>query len=1292
MERQRLGILTRTVVQSPTVKRLLQARIRSQAYNDLIFVGDDFIHVKQVGNDGHLQHIATKSDFDARILAAAVFTTHMNHISDILPVKSESMNGHAEHQGYPPQLLVLTLDSQEMVFIYLMAAQDGIHRFVQQICPLPVFDRTLFQPGDFLAVDHQSRALAVAADEKEVIIFSAKAREHFQHEIKTGDQDWCPVNAQRPFQVDGHIQNVEFLFPPSDDPDLVILLIIVIDEGLSKVIWVDWHSSSGLQHARIHPAQPLEQAQTVPNLLIPLLNGAFLTINGKVFMRWDNILSGSATATLIDPIDSRDPNSMYPGNSPRDPVWVSWCRPARVTKSTRDNDHLYLIREDGLVYLMQIGHNHSIGMSSLAGDFKCHAGAAFTSLGDESSPDILAVAGEMSSGRINSIGQWPRSRVDDLSWSDTMEMELIEPLPNWASVTDMVISALPQSHSRPIRSRDGLFLTSGRQQFGAVTELRKGFEARLALYFDLDGLRSTTDAWALPLISSCSVLLLLTNPTSTRIINFPVDVDEISEIDATEASSLDTAHRTVAAGSMPDGCVVQVTEKSICISTSLIGNFEDSVKMTFEEDCTIIAAAICSRNSAIITVQRTSNDFRLRIFRLATGTEAANTEPTEWANLVLDFEPSAITFVPKTSDTLLIAVSSTNSKVKLFTITSNSTLCEVGSIDIPALEGESSACDHIVALGNSSTSDRSLLVCGLRDGSICSIAVEFDEARNLAIHSQHCVSFGSTTVKLTSLSDRSGVACAMCGPDLCALSWDGTSAQSLSIENIWVSDNLRPELTQGPVITCTLMPPANQSTSIEIADCLVMVSTEELLIASLSPTPTPVPRQIRVSGTPNRLLYAEQQRCLVCSSLRVEAHQTSLTAARSDNKRQIFPVIDFIPSRNTSPSSTYEMQPGERVYALLEWSFKSNDEKTYSFIMIGGSYVKSSGSVRGRVTFLQPTIRSWDIVDVKEGKSTNFPAPVYALALYDELTYVACSGHLVYVYRFGEERRWEQACEPHKLASPGTFISISRPFVYITTAVDSLVVLRFEKVDGEQKLVLEKSAPQAAASLSHAIIQSDQTKHDVALVSTKYGQIIGLSLPKPEESVRTHSTAAELLFEAQLTRSLTRMRQGNVRPRWRATRPSGVLIDNIIGCAPDGALVGIAIIDEHLWRRLSWLQRLCEWNETLSSRSWQYPAYVMDQEARHSMNERGMPIGAAGSGSEVVLSTSISRAGDMHVDGDVLARVLQHGGLEALKAQIWKLAESTEAVGIWIANHLDEELKQIDELVAILPSLLDGWL
>ena len=313
--------------------------------------------------------------------------------------------------------------------------------------------------------------------------------------------------------------------------------------------------------------------------------------------------------------------------------------------------------------------------------------------------------------------------------------------------------------------------------------------------------------------------------------------------------------------------------------------------------------------------------------------------------------------------------------------------------------------------------------------------------------------FSQSSVKVTQPPDDNSTSYVLSGLDICLLHWDGQSASSLSIQNVWISDKERPELAQGPIMACTHTPAAHLLPSPVLAGLLIMISGDEFLIANLDRMPSTVPRQIPVSGTPKRLIYAEQQRCLVCASLRydVRSFPSSLPHAKPEERRQIWPVIDFVPSRSSQASFTHEMQPGERLYALLEWSFRASKDKVYSFILAGGSYTKKDGAQRGRITWLQPINKSWEVVDIKEGQSMKFDAPVYALATLEEHTIVICAGQAVLVHKFSvENRKWEPICTPFKLASPGIYITVSNYHISISTTEDSLVTLSFAAVDREE--------------------------------------------------------------------------------------------------------------------------------------------------------------------------------------------------------------------------------------------------
>ena len=144
-------------------------------------------------------------------------------------------------------------------------------------------------------------------------------------------------------------------------------------------------------------------------------------------------------------------------------------------------------------------------------------------------------------------------------------------------------------------------------------------------------------------------------------------------------------------------------------------------------------------------------------------------------------------------------------------------------------------------------------------------------------------------------------------------------------------------------------------------------------------------------------------------------------------------------------------------------------------------------------------------------------------------------------------------------------------------------------------------------------------------------------------------------------------------------------------------MTGISIIDEALWRRLFWLQRVLEWDEHFSPHKPEFPIYGVDAECSESLRgrARGLPIGfASGSTAEIALFSRdyIRPEGDRHIDGDVLARVLQPGGAEKLRAALRTLAEREDQIGEWVEEHLDEQLEEVEGIVEEVESLTRMWM
>ena len=166
-----LGVLTQTLVKSPVIKYMIPARIRHQKYNDVIFVYNNHVEIKEVVTEGYLRNlsvelrdIAIKSDFNSTIRAARVFGSPRKITASVQEptgidaiIKNEELpfsdNSDEYQAAIPPQILVLSLDSKKLVFLFAFHDTLGDVHFLSSQWPLPSGAAHNEQVGEYIAVD-----------------------------------------------------------------------------------------------------------------------------------------------------------------------------------------------------------------------------------------------------------------------------------------------------------------------------------------------------------------------------------------------------------------------------------------------------------------------------------------------------------------------------------------------------------------------------------------------------------------------------------------------------------------------------------------------------------------------------------------------------------------------------------------------------------------------------------------------------------------------------------------------------------------------------------------------------------------------------------------------------------------------------------------------------------------------------------------------------------------------------------------------------------------------------------
>lgn len=250
MEQPVVGLLSRSVLQSPVVNWIIPARVRNREKNDVVFIGEDFIQLKEILPNAHLEHVSTKADFGSRIRAARVFGEPRKFIHPPMTEKAQIPMEMDWNEAVPPQLLVLTLESQELLFLFARPQKDGTVEWKESCIPLSPDASLLEQPGKHLAVDPRSRALAVGASESSIFIYAAKPMPDLRNNFDHDTHNWTPLKSERPVAIPGTILKMEFLYPEPDDERHVILLVIYSRDGKTRMSCYEWDHRQGLSHIR----------------------------------------------------------------------------------------------------------------------------------------------------------------------------------------------------------------------------------------------------------------------------------------------------------------------------------------------------------------------------------------------------------------------------------------------------------------------------------------------------------------------------------------------------------------------------------------------------------------------------------------------------------------------------------------------------------------------------------------------------------------------------------------------------------------------------------------------------------------------------------------------------------------------------------------------------------------------------------------------------------------------------------------------------------------------------------
>lgn len=505
--------------------------------------------------------------------------------------------------------------------------------------------------------------------------------------------------------------------------------------------------------------------------------------------------------------------------------------------------------------------------------------------------------------------------------------------------------------------------------------------------------------------------------------------------------------------------------------------------------------------------------------------------------------------------------------------------------------------------------------------------------------------FGQTVVKLLRKENTVLVTCGMGFWRISDVSMG--NASDFDLQRIWITDqndvsgssaskdhasaNKRKKstYTQKSIEGFTIVNTSQAPSSNTLGGSLVCLSDEQLLVCSLDRRAKAVPRMIEIPGTVNRIQYSAHLKCLIVAYITTELEtETAADPETSIVKRYMRPHLSFLNfdasnshllshQHNLDPSDSLHTQKpvgssGERITCILDWIPETGGQK-YHILVIGTA--RKTQEQCGRVVFLNAkrNAANPEQIDCSLKYIHTFDGPVRAIAAYGDSTIMVAAGNDIIpiaprLPNGGEQ--WAAAAR-FKLTSPGVSITVRDTLLYVSTARESLVILQVVN----KKLELYAQDGVRHESLSHQYIGGD---YDLTLVSHRGGTISAFSTAGVTDMDKLISPA---LAEAQLPVSIIRL---NARDDPSSSSSSSAVV---YGTTMDGAIYRISTLAEQEWRLLRFLQNLCSKDSTLSP-------FISARKRRWTWAD---------------IEPQAKKPSSMHVDGDILSRLLPEGSTYLLK-------------------------------------------
>lgn len=1052
-----VGLLYQTITPSPIVKWILPARIRSVALNDVLFVGEDFVHLRTILPQGEVRHVASKTDFRSRIRSAnvigdkvAIHDPSIDH--DLDPTIKDEVDIELEdtlEAAIPSHLLVCAMEDGDLMFLYVKQ-QNGALEFIEIREPMPRETSLARQPGSNIVVDQKNNIIAVAAHTNTIMIYKMKPWDKVAQELESYRQrprvrnkllctpQGSPVYRGHAFLAvktdpDATILHIAFLHNDSGDSS-PILVLIVRTRNRTKLVVYQSHDSTDFSVPIINGQSLSEDA---PQLLVPFQNkSAFFLVCPERIILYPDILTKSPNPESYPIHPSQFPHAPPLVSTAELPVYTAWVSTARSSKSKRES--MFLLREDGYLFIVEDDGSPTQSIQiDVCGRLLCSGPSALAYIlltNSLSDPESVIAGGCLSDGQVARLGLVPQRAILDVKPRVVaMKLRILQNFPNWSPSMDCEISS---TESGGQGSSEGLFLTTGRQPYSCLTEMRFGHEAKVINNAFLgDNLLGATGLWALRVPSDLGILLyFISTPQDTEIFYHDTYEDEIYSLQVEHLEG-----PTLAVIALQDDLLLRVSSNSIILYRISSRQNDDSenpelqlIPMPGPEDHKVgdlVSFGIPVPTSGLLVASEfDSGESRIGICTIQQEADESPGWKFEASKDVYNYTMTCATMLDHPDFGLHALIGGPGGIRDCVKISGPqmSTMIRLEGKGIfsdhtsaPSTAAESLAVLPVLALEVEGNTMNYAVLCGTRQGSLQIFWLQIQED-SYALHLHETLSIGDKPISIQIVPELP-VAFVISENDVfrLELSKVGGFSYSVATSRIWFSDNNSfntnfPQTLNPLIHVDTLSHYENKDPSNTM---ISVFSAGNLSIAEVQGTKGPVPRKISLvltpstpsnstevssgveePGTPHIVVALKDSDLIAVGASRWEffSHNTTRSPKKSHRQRHVRGVIHFVDKsvlrggldRQAKPDTKFcvAFAPGERVMSIHDWPARvlNSDDRTFRYIMVGTSYHADDPRYpKGKLYFLLSKWSGRDLRQISIQEIKSLASPVNAVTALD---------------------------------------------------------------------------------------------------------------------------------------------------------------------------------------------------------------------------------------------------------------------------------------------------------------------